>query len=192
MQSKLHSIMFLALISHMISLPSFAQPVYKPLASSKMIIAGTSSLHDWESEATTIKGTAKIRLDNENDIIIDDLDVTVPVTSLKSGKGSMDKNTYNALKYEDHPSILFSLLDYTLEGGSEINAIGQLTIAGSTKDVEMTVTYQVLNENQVKFSGEIPIDMTDFKIEPPTAMFGTIKTGKDVIVKYDVMLGISQ
>lgn len=192
MKSKLYSIVFLALTSLVTSLPTVAQTVYKPLASSKMIITGTSTLHDWESEATSITGTAKIRLDNEHDIIIDDLNVTVPVTSIKSGKDSMDKNTYNALQYEDHPSISFSLLDYTLEGEDKIKAIGKLTIAGYTKNVEMTATYQVLNENKVKFSGELPIDMTDFKIEPPTAILGTIKTGKDVIIKYDVVLGISQ
>jgi len=28
--------------------------------------------------------------------------------------------------------------------------------------------------------------MTEYKMSPPTAMFGTLKTGDDVVVKFDI------
>ena len=178
---------FLGIIFYMLMFHVHAQEVFRPLEQSKMTIAGTSSLHDWESDVSQIDGTARINITSGNKLTIENLSVSIPVTSIKSGKSSMDKNTYEALKEKSHPEITFLMTDYTLNNGNQIQARGKLTIAGVTKDVNINATYQMVDEDKINFTGTVPIDMTDYNIDPPTAVFGTIKTGKDVTLQYDIL-----
>ena len=41
--------------------------------------------------------------------------------------------------------------------------------------------------DKITFSGEKELKMTDFNVTPPTAMFGAIKSGDDITIKYDVV-----
>lgn len=165
----------------------YAQESFYPAEESKMTIAGTSSLHDWESDVGQIDGTAQINITSGNQLTIENLSLSIPVTSIKSGKSSMDKNTYEALKEENHPEITFLMTDHTMNNGNQVQARGKLTIAGVTKEVNIKATYQMVGEDKINFTGTLPIDMTDYNIEPPTAVFGTIKTGKDVTIQYDIL-----
>lgn len=152
-----------------------------------MTIAGTSTLHDWVSEATTVKATAKMTVNSATDISIDELEVRVPVEDIVSPKGRiMDNKTYKALKSDDHPEIIYRLTSMK-QNGNQITASGKLTIAGHTNTVSMTVTAKA-SGNAVTFSGEKDLKMTDFKMDPPTALMGTIKTGDDITVAFSVTL----
>lgn len=45
--------------------------------------------------------------------------------------------------------------------------------------------------SEMHLIGELPIlgfKMSDFNIEPPTAMFETFRTGDEVTIKYDILL----
>lgn len=74
---------------------------------SEMTIDGTSSIHDWTSVVETIEGSVKIESDGGVIISLTDLNISVPVKSIKSGKNGMDKNTYKAMKETQNPNILF-------------------------------------------------------------------------------------
>ena len=179
---------FLSMLFFVMGFALHAQEIYQPDKESKMTIAGTSSLHDWESDVGQINGSANIDITAGNKLTIESLSLSIPVTSIKSGKGSMDKNTYEALKEKNHPEITFLMTDYTLNNGNQVQAQGKLTIAGVTKDVNINATYQMVGEDKINFTGTVPIDMTDYNIDPPTAVFGTIKTGKDVTLQYNILL----
>jgi hypothetical protein len=43
---------------------------------------------------------------------------------------------------------------------------------------------QVTNNN-VTFTGKKTIKMTEFEVEPPTALLGTIKTGDEVTISFN-------
>ena len=72
---------------------------------SNVLIKGTSTLHNWESVVE--KTEATLIINNLNDIGIETLNVKVAVFSIKSGKKTMDKLTYKALKGKEHPMITF-------------------------------------------------------------------------------------
>ncbi len=157
-------------------------------SSSELMIEGTSSLHDWEIEAEEIKGTA--RLDPADLEKLSDLKFSVVVKELKSGKGAMDKNTYEALKQEKHPEVTYTLtkINKITPAGSgtyKLSTSGNLTIAGTTRPVNMEVTARTSGSG-VAFSGEYPLKMTTYNVDPPTAVFGTIKTGDEVTIKFNV------
>ena len=155
---------------------------------SKLEVLGTSTLHDWEEVAEEMTGDAVINLDNEQ-MVIESLKFKVPVKALKSDHGAMDKNTYEALKSSKHPNIYFELKEVMSieKKGQEftLKTSGNLTIAGVTKNIEMTVSSRPIG-NTISFSGKIDFKMTDFKVDPPTALLGTVKTGDDITIQFNV------
>ena len=63
---------------------------------------------------------------------------------------------------------------------------GYLTISGTKKPVNITFDLK-LKENSVILSGNTLIKMSNFNIDAPTAMFGTITTGDQLTIKYNTV-----
>lgn len=174
------------IILGMLCVPVFPQTAYE-VASKDVTIEGTSTLHDWVSVVEETTGTASLTIKGNKLKGIEALNLAFPSTSIKSGKEQMDEKTYRALKTDEHEAITFALTEVLSispeNGGYLIRAKGELFIAGVTQLIEMEVTGTVEN-GQLMVEGEYPIDMTTFDIEPPTAVFGTIKTGKDLNIVF--------
>lgn len=149
---------------------------------STMMITGTSSLHDWEMEVNEFDVTGTI-----SDATVKNLNVTVTAKSMKSGKSIMDGKAYDAVKADDYASIVFSATQLAITGKS-ISGQGSLMIGGETRPVELIATIEEMNGAEWRIVGSLPLKMKDFNIEPPTAMFGTLKTGNEVIIKYDITI----
>jgi len=99
----------------------------------------------------------------------------------------MDKNAYAALKTDKNKEISFQLISSKINGKT-IQCSGMLTIAGTTKQTEVQVTYAVLSDGRLQFKGSKQITMTDYNVEPPSFMFGSVKTGNQITVSFDVMM----
>lgn len=152
--------------------------------SAEVKVSGTSTIHDWDMVTEgPLQGQASINLLSGKLEGIQSLTIKVPVKSLKSGKSSMDKNAYEALKAEQFQSVDFQLISLDEIQSNYLMATGKLSIAGVSQTVKMKVNYQV-NGNSVLFSGILPITFTQFKLSPPTAVFNTIKTGNDLQISY--------
>src|SRR6056300_1104249 len=67
---------------------------------SELTVFGTSSLHDWH--ITTEQQSGNIKFVDVESGKIESLSLSVVAESLKSGKSSMDKNTYKALETDDY------------------------------------------------------------------------------------------
>lgn len=170
---------------------SFGQQTFKINPSdSKLIVSGTSTVHDWEMEAENFSGEATISM-NENSIkSINEVDFECPVESIKSNNKIMNNKTQKALNSNKHPEIRFRF-DNPNNGsltGSKPGVKGTLTINDTKKEVEVDFTYEKLNQNQIKIKGEVPLKMSDFDVEPPTAMLGTLKTDDEIKVIYEIVL----
>ncbi|HNP19826.1 MAG TPA: YceI family protein [Fulvivirga sp.] len=154
-------------------------------ANSKLVVLGTSTIHDWEIVAGDIASTANYSMEN-NQVKITQLDLIIKVESLKSGKSSMDKNTYEALKNKQFPQIRYVLKEaHNIAASDEIKTSGVLTIAGVSQTIQMIVKAKTTG-GKTNFTGKIPLKMTDFKIDPPTAIMGTIKTGDEITIEFNI------
>ena len=156
---------------------------------SKLTVLGTSSLHDWHVTAENQSG--KIVFKNLETGEIEKCNVEIIAESLKSGKSSMDKNTYKALKTDSYKTISFQLVEVkeTVNKGNgkfTVHTQGDLTIAGVKKRVSLDFTTTIA-DNKITLVGEKKFKMTDFKIDPPKAMFGTITTGDEVTIKFSTI-----
>jgi polyisoprenoid-binding protein YceI len=171
----------------------FSQDNYS-LKSKNFTVAGTSNLHDWESEVEDVKLTGKFGLENGVLKSVSDVAVNIAVSSIKSSKGSiMDSKTHNALNYKKYPNITYKLTKVNsieTKGSSFVaHTTGNLTIAGSTKAIDMDVTVKPNGANEIEISGLKKIKMTTFGVKPPTAMMGALTTGDDVTIKFTIKVG---
>jgi polyisoprenoid-binding protein YceI len=155
---------------------------------SKLVIEGTSSIHNWEMEADDFRAETLLKIDGNAISEISKIEFKAPVSGLKSGKGIMDNKAHDALKMKKYPEIKFALNNSSNVNisGSNATLTGLLTIAGKSKEVKLVVDLDVENKQKFLVSGSVPIRMSDFGIEPPTAMMGAMKTGDEVVVKFNL------
>jgi polyisoprenoid-binding protein YceI len=170
----------------------FGQGNYR-IANYYLVVKGTSNLHDWESKANEVRANGSMTFDAGVLKSIQSLTVEIPVKTIKSTKGSiMDNKTYDALKADQHPNITYKLEKVTSlskgNDGYSINATGNLTIGGATNKIDMSVYGKVGSEGNITFSGSKKLKMTDYKINPPTALMGTLTTGNEVEIAFTVVL----
>ena len=153
---------------------------YAPATGSSVKVEGTSTLHAWTMEGSTIAGEVS---DSPSKAV-----VRIPVTSIRSDHAKMDKLMAEALKAKTHPEIRFELTETTPADTASntftLKAKGKLTIAGVTKDVTLDVQGTKGSDGRYVLTGTTPLKMTAFGIKPPTAMLNTIKTGDDVTVTF--------
>lgn len=183
----------LVLVSLLLAiLPIEAQVLTLDSANSKVSVLGTSNLHDWELDATKIRGTATWEMKEGVLAGISKLTLLVDAEGLKSGKSGMDKNTYKALQTDRHKTISYELTQVqhiTTKSNNQyrVEAQGKLSIAGTTQRVVISFDLKKRSSNSYEVVGQAQIDMTRYKVDPPTAVMGTIKTGKDVTINFQLI-----
>lgn len=151
-------------------------------ADGKLTIAGTSSLHDWESEVTDFKVDATLDFAKASS----DIKVVVKSNSIKSGKSIMDTKTYESLLVEKFPEIIFTSKQ-TSFGEGKFTSLGTVQITGKKLAIEIPVTYSNV-AGKLNVTGLVKFKMSDFGIDPPTAMFGTMVTGDEVTINFNLSL----
>ena len=157
----------------------------------KSTVSGTSSLHEWTSEIREVNFSGDLTINNNVLEGIQNLTVEVPVKSIVSSKGSiMDNKTYDALKSNTDPKIIFKLTKVNsitpAAADHTANVTGNLTVAGVTKPVTLEAKLKVGASVEVNLN--YALKMTTFGIKPPVALLGTLKTGDEVKLKFNLTL----
>lgn len=169
-----------------------AQVRYNGTAAS-LLVSGTSTLHDWTMKSAKAECTAIFNFDAAGQISgLTTLNFTTPVNSLKSDHKAMDKNAYKALKTDKAPVIIYTLSSVNVSPGTggtvTVTCVGKLTIAGATRDAQLVTTCKQNADNTISVAGTEKISMKDFSVDPPTFMLGTIKTGNDITLAFNLTL----
>ena len=170
--------------------PALAQQEYRIAKDGFTItIKGTSNVHDWTMEAEQVTGSAVAKLGDNGLKGIDKASITVRAKKLESGKGIMNRKTYDALETDDHPSITFELISVSnlKSTGNKFSgkATGTMKIAGESSVMSIPFEGTIVDGSTFKITGDFPLVMSDFGIDPPTAMLGSLKTGDKVTLKYE-------
>lgn len=157
---------------------------------STVFIDGTSNKSDWTVEASEMTGTFEMEGGN-----VVSAQFSVATASIKGSAGVIQNRLITkALKTPTHPDITFSLIEVTgsedVEGGTRLSTTGTLMIAGVEQEIALDVMVSEA-DGGLRFVGEHPISMPDYKMKPPTAMFGALHVAKEVLVRFDVVAGQS-
>ena len=144
-----------------------------------------------KSDKAQIEGT--FILNNDKLTSIAALNFSVPAESLKSSHSMMDNNTYKALKTSDYKNISFVLSSVNVTqidaNAYQLKCFGKLTIAGTTHETDLLVTCKWnAADKSFNCTGTKKLKMTDYNVKPPTVMMGTIKTGDDISITYNLKI----
>ncbi|MFK5890909.1 MAG: YceI family protein [Flavobacteriaceae bacterium] len=156
---------------------------------SKLIVKGTSSLHDWYIEATDMSG--EINFDLDSVLHIKKLTFEVRVAGLKGDKKGMLKKMRNTLQANK-----FGTIRYQFKKAAKIirlnnrefslQTTGNLTIAGVSRQIALKF-FLTFRDGSVTVVGDKKFKMSDYNIKPPKALFGMLKTADDIKVNFYVL-----
>ena len=165
---------------------------------SELSIEGTSNVHGFHCKTNKINAYIDVNPDYTKDLTkvarpIVSVQVNIAVKSLSCGNRKMDENMYSTLKADENQLIKYRLSGYDILDGSSAafaaKTTGTLTIMGKEKTVAMKIDAARLNEGKATAQGEETLLMTDFGIKPPSFMFGTMKVGDVIKVKFNLKVG---
>lgn len=167
---------------------------------SKLTLTGGSNLHDWACTTNTLRATIEVDSAFESKALTDvaepitRVSVSIPVKSLKCGKGKMDENLYKALRADEFPEINYVLTTYKVDTDATTAdsfsalTVGELTVAGKTIRAEIPLKALRRDGGSASGEGAIALKMTDFGVKPPTALLGTLRTKDDIRITFNVLL----
>ena len=168
------------------------------LPGTELTISGTSNVHDFHCKTNRINAYIDVDPGYTKDLTkvtrpIVSVKVNIAVKSLSCGNKKMDENMYATLKADQNQLIRYTLSGYDILNGSATafaaKTNGTLTILGKDKTVAMKVDATRLAEGKATAEGEETLLMSDFGIKPPSFMFGTMKVGNEVKVKFNLTVG---
>jgi polyisoprenoid-binding protein YceI len=167
---------------------------------SEVTIEGTSSMHAFHCKTNKIMAYVDVDPGYTKDLTkiarpIASVKVNIVVRTLTCGNSQMDKNMYSTLDADKNPIIRYTMSGYDILDGSAKPAAfvakttGTLTISGQEKVINMKINAERLSDGKATAQAEQAILMTDFGITPPSFMFGTMKVGDEIKVKFNLNVG---
>jgi polyisoprenoid-binding protein YceI len=169
-------------------------------AGSKVKMEGTSTIHDWTVESPTINGFIEADGDFPQSALQDpkaaqpSVQVIIPVETLKSYADAMDAVMQDHLNMAEYPRIEYRLIELKPKSAADttgplaFDAMGALTVSGTTRTIAMSVTIERIDKTKLKIVGSIPLKMTDFDVVPPAPRIlgmPVIKTGDDIKISFE-------
>jgi hypothetical protein len=161
---------------------------------SSVIIKGTSSLHDWEEKVEKFNVNLILQFSEKDISGIDHAHFSCKSGSIVSENSIMTRKTHDALQVEKYPDINFMLVSVdqltSQNGNFSGTLLGDVTLAGITKRVTILFSGTRIG-NKISIKGSKELNMNDYKIKPPTAMLGTLKTGEQITIDFQLQFRVS-
>jgi polyisoprenoid-binding protein YceI len=161
---------------------------------SRLWFEGTSTVRDWSCKAPTIQAAIDAEVDAAAAVLdgkkaVRTVDLTFPVAALDCENRTMNNHMRTALNATQHQSIRFTLTDYTLAKAAATTGTlnGTLMINGQTRPIVVPVQFANAS-GALRVTGRYPLPMTQWGVQPPRLMMGTLKVGDTVTVNFDLLL----
>ncbi len=159
-------------------------------------IDGDANVRSWDAEITeadaqlVLTGVENLSLDALTENSFGSLEISIPVEGIESDSRRLTRNLQGYLKGDDFPTITFSLQQINSvsheNGKAQISADGLINAAGVENTVSMNVEAELNDDGSITFSGVQDLLMTDFDIDPPTAIMGTVRSDDEIQIIYQV------
>lgn len=166
--------------------------IFRPTGDSYIMVSGTSTIHDWEMISENISSEAKFSTNDEGQPEkLESVSFRLTKTTLKSDKSGLDRRAYEAMNAKRHPEIIFRTngSGRLVKNDDKIliDSRGELTIAGNTRQVNVSATCINGDDKKLVCTGEQKLKMTDFNIDPPVMMLGALRTSDEITISYKIV-----
>jgi hypothetical protein len=119
------------------------------------------------------------------------VELTVPAAKIDCGNGTMNDHMRKALKVDENGSIRFTLSGYDVAAngkGAEGTVRGGLALGGKERPVDVAAVATDAGNGALRVIGGYDLALSAFDLKAPSLMFGRIKVGDKVQVKFDLVL----
>ncbi len=196
----------LSLLSSSFAPPRTAPFSYRILQSSRIYVEGTSNVTSFTCTCTCVQSFPRLQFEmnvreNGYRAEFDESTLSIRTKALDCGNRGMNRDLYSALEADKYPAITLSLQEAALPTGAQlasgggwahINAHAKLTIAGVTRNIKLPVRASQTGPHSYRFISKRSIKLTDFNIEPPTAMLGLVKVDDEIEINFDLHITVEQ
>tara|TARA_R100001143_G_scaffold52481_1_gene47633 strand:- start:16177 stop:16836 length:660 start_codon:yes stop_codon:yes gene_type:complete len=178
----------------------YSQITYTPDPSSRLWIEGRSNINEFQCQANQYFAEASLIDNNDQNELQQEeqeqvfLQVEIRVDGFECGKNRMNRDLQDALKSSEYPEITFMFASAEIlempsshDQAFELEVEGSLTVAGNTRDIRFNARAYFLESHKVRAIGNTTIKMSDFDVEPPTALMGLIKADDELTVNFDLI-----
>ena len=164
---------------------------------SKLYIEGTTNINSFECLCTDEFNPliAKINVsDDEKMVWFTATTLKLRTSSLDCDNSKINRDLCEALKSEDYPHIRIDVHDAKVIEGSfatpnadvKLLCSTSITITNVTRKVPLSVRCRKLGGGRYRFFATKELLMTDFGIDPPSALFGLIKVKDAIRINFDL------
>ncbi len=163
------------------------------LDGSKLTINGTSNVNDFRCiyDEDSASGTASNEqydaIQNASTSTSEDVLVLV-VDSFDCGKRGINRDFRNTLKSDIYPTIHVELIDVVRKNEIPAMAIVNISLVGITKEYSVELGEAYVEDGDTLVPGTQIINMSDFNIEPPRALFGLIKVRDELTIQFSLRI----
>jgi len=162
---------------------------------STLVIRGTTNVNEFKcvlDETDDVSSFSNYSL-TDSSILLDNAIMTFQVDNFDCGNKAITKDFRKALGSRDFPKIMFKIRriyitnEQRLQEKSTVKSEVSITIAGVRKDLRMNLQRFLLEDSQIRYSGEKSLLMSDFGVNPPQALWGVIKARDDIDVSFMIV-----
>ena len=164
---------------------------------SKMWIEGTSTVRSFQCSVPDFtltvdaEGTGAVTAVLGGQKAVRTVELTVPAAKMDCGNGKMNEHLLKAVKAEQNPTIRFTLASYDVaKAGDGVAGTvrGTLALGGAQHPVDVSAVATDAGNGAIRIVGGYEVALSAFDLERPSLMFGRIKVGDKVQVKFDLVL----
>ena len=201
--SRTKRIISVVLVATFALLPLHAQE-WKLVEASELWLSGTSSVNSFQCEAMSMVFDYDAARDIEGSgFSLPGMALVVPVQDLDCDNRRMNRDMRNTMRADDHPeirlevhridlvpeptSVITNQADLEQPPAPEIEVHGKMALAGVSRDIVIRVRGWLDESLRLHGTGTLAVKMTDFGMEPPTALFGLIKAHDDIRIRFHLV-----
>lgn len=177
----------------------FAETTYYIDAGSKLTLDGSSNVNKFTCACNDQFPQSTLRFELFEDgksAKFSNASLSLRTKSLDCGNAQMNKDMYKTLRADQHPNIRIELartqlLEANALSSTEwtpLKATSALTISGVKKPVIFEVKAKRIGKDRIRLIASKDVLMTDYDIDPPTAMLGLIKVNNTIRLNLDLII----
>ena len=120
--------------------------------------------------------------------------LVVPINNLDCDNRRMNKDLRAALQADAFPDIRLDVFriempwdvsdDAERNGRPRLILYGTMSLAGTSQEMTIRLTSWLDDMKRLHGQGSLEVRMTDFGIDPPTALFGLVKAHDDILIRF--------
>jgi polyisoprenoid-binding protein YceI len=164
---------------------------------SKMWIEGSSTIRAFSCQVpeftltVNADGTGAVTAVLGGQKAVRTVELTIPAAKMECGNGRMNEHMLKAVKAEENPTIRFTLASYDVaKAGDGVQGTirGTLALGGAQHPIDVNAVATDAGNGAMRIVGGYEVALSAFDLERPSLMFGRIKVGDKIQVKFDLLL----